>query len=138
MSKAPFRIDHIGIAVRSIDDKLKLYRDVVGLEYKGGETLAEQGVKVAFFGIGESNIELLEPLSAESPVGKFIETRGEGIHHIALAVEGIEGVIESYMTAGVRMVDEKPRTGAHGKKIAFLHPKSTGGPLIEVCEGHEG
>lgn len=135
MGDAPLRIDHIGVAVRSIEEKAKLYRDTIGLEYKGEETIEEQGVKVAFFRIGESNVELLEPLSGDTPVGKFIEKRGEGIHHIALAVQGIEGIIESYKRAGVRMIDEKPRAGAHGKKIAFLHPSATGGLLIELCEG---
>lgn len=135
MDSTPLRIDHIGVAVRSIEEKTKLYRDVMGLEYKGEETVEAQGVKVAFFKIGESNIELLEPLSGDTPVGKFIEKRGEGIHHVALAVRGIEGMIESFMKAGVRMIDEKPRAGAHGKKIAFMHPAAAGGMLIELCEG---
>ncbi|MEW6202366.1 MAG: methylmalonyl-CoA epimerase [bacterium] len=131
---SPLKIDHIGIAVEDIESKKKLYAEVMGLEYKGEETIEDQGVRVAFFRIGETNIELLEPLGEDTPVGKFLQKRGEGIHHIALAVKGIEQVIDSYRSDGVRMIDEKPRIGAHGKRIAFLHPSATGGVLLEICE----
>ena len=134
-TSAPLKIDHIGVAVQNLDERKKLFGEIIGLQYKGEETIEDQGVRVAFFQIGETNIELLEPLGEDTPVGKFLQKRGEGIHHVALAVKGIEDIIASLKSAGIRMIDEKPRTGAHGKKIAFLHPASTGGVLLELCEG---
>jgi len=134
-TSAPLKIDHIGVAVQNLDERKKLFGDILALPHKGEETIEDQGVRVAFFQIGETNIELLEPLGEDTPVGKFLQKRGEGIHHIALAVKGIEDIIASLKNAGIRMIDEKPRTGAHGKKIAFLHPASTGGVLLELCEG---
>jgi methylmalonyl-CoA epimerase len=128
------KIDHIGIAVKSIDEKLAFYNELLGLVYEGSEEIAAQKVKTAFLKVGESNLELLEPTSPDSAVAKFLESRGEGIHHIALAVNNIEQKIEDLIQKGVRMIDEKPRIGAHNKKIAFIHPKSTGGILLEICE----
>jgi len=128
------KIDHIGIAVKNLDSQLAIYRDVLGLEFVGIEEVAEQKVKAAFLKAGETNIELLEPTSDDSAVARFIAGRGEGVHHIAIGVHDIERVIEGIISKGARMVDEKPRIGAHNKKIAFIHPKSTGGVLIELCE----
>ncbi len=128
------KIDHIGIAVKSIDDVLPFYTDVLGLSLLGTEDVASQGVKVAFLQIGESKIELLEPLSSESPVAVFIEKRGEGIHHVALGVNSIEERIQEIKEKGIRMIDETPRPGAGGAHIAFMHPKSANGVLYELCE----
>lgn len=127
------KIDHIGVAVKSIDEVAKVYGDM-GLEVKGVEVVEQQKVKVAFIPIGESNVELLEATSPESAIAKFIEQRGEGIQHIALRVDNIEAELAKLKAKGVRLIDETPRTGAHGAKIAFLHPKSTRGVLIELCE----
>jgi methylmalonyl-CoA/ethylmalonyl-CoA epimerase len=130
----PKKISHIGIAVESIEQSLPFYRDVLGLEYEGTEVVEEQKVKVAFLAIGESRIELLEPTAADSPVAKFLEKNGPGIHHLAYQVEGLEGRLAALQEQGVRLIDESPRTGAHHTRIAFLHPKASGGVLTELCE----
>lgn len=131
------RINHIGIAVKSLDDAIPFYRDNLGMACVGIEEVAEQKVRVAMLEIGESKIELLEPTSEESPVARYIEKSGAGIHHIAYEVADIEAAIATLLADGVRMVDEKPRTGAHGTRIAFIHPKSSGGVLTELCQaGH--
>jgi methylmalonyl-CoA/ethylmalonyl-CoA epimerase len=128
------KIDHIGIAVNNIDDALEFYRDQLGLEVGGVEEVAEQKVKVAFMHIGESRIELLQSTDPEGPVAKFIEKRGQGIQHIGIGVENIEETLENLKTKGAQLIDEKPRIGAGGAKIAFVHPKSTRGVLLEICE----
>ena len=128
------KIDHIGIAVEDVEKWTHYYRDVLGLEYLGSEEVAEQKVSVTFFKIGESRIELLEATSPDSPVAKFIEKRGAGIHHIALRVKDIEEALSRHHKIGVRLIDEKPRIGAHNTKIAFINPKSTGGVLVELCQ----
>ena len=128
------KISHIGIAVESIEQWIGFYRDILGLEFKGSEEVAEQKVRVAFLSIGESNIELLEPTSEDSPIAKFIEKRGGGIHHIAIQVDDIESALIRHQKAGARLIDEQPRLGAHNMKIAFVHPKSSGGVLIELCQ----
>lgn len=128
------KIDHIGIAVKSIEEARKLYEKVLGLTYEGSETVAEQKVTTAFFPVGDSEVELLESTDPEGPVAKFIEKRGEGIQHIAFQVENIEQALEELKQMGVKLIDEKPRIGAGGAKIAFLHPKSTFGVLVELCE----
>lgn len=128
------KIDHLGIAVENLDKAISLFRDTLGLEWAGEETVAEQKVRTAFFPVGESSIELLEPTEPDSPIGKFLEKRGPGIHHIALSVTDIIVAIEELKNKGVRMIDEVPRVGAHGAKIAFIHPKSTPGLLIELCQ----
>jgi methylmalonyl-CoA/ethylmalonyl-CoA epimerase len=128
------KIDHLGIAVEDLAAAVDLYRDTLGLDYAGEETVAEQKVKTAFFPLGESSIELLEPTDPDSPVGKFIAKKGPGIHHIALRVEDVAKAIETLLTQGVRMIDTVPREGAHGAKIAFIHPKSTPGILVEICQ----
>jgi methylmalonyl-CoA/ethylmalonyl-CoA epimerase len=128
------KVDHIGIAVANLDEALKLYRDQLGLVCKGTEVVEEQKVKVAFLPVGESKIELLESTDPEGPVGKFIEKKGAGVHHLSFRVSNIEEKLEQLKQQGVALIDQKPRYGAGGAKIAFLHPKSTGGVLIEICE----
>lgn len=130
----PKKISHIGIAVDNIEAALPFYRDVLGLEFEGTEVVAEQKVKVAFLVIGESRIELLEPTAPDSPVAKFLEKNGPGIHHLAYQVDGLEGRLASLKGQGVRLIDETPRLGAHHTRIAFLHPKASGGVLTELCE----
>lgn len=130
----PKKISHIGIAVRDLDASLPLYTEVLGLSLEGVETVESEGVKVAFLRIGETRIELLEPLGPDSPIASFLEKRGEGIHHIALEVDGIEERLSLLSEKGVRLINERPKQGAHGARIAFLHPKATGGVLYELCE----
>jgi methylmalonyl-CoA epimerase len=128
-------VDHVGVAVKSLDEAIAVYRDLLGFELKGVHVLKERRVKVAFFSFGgETQIELLEPLGSDSPVAKFLETRGEGIHHVAVRVTDIEGVLEKFKQKGMVLVDEKPRDGAEGKKIAFVNPKSTKGVLMELVQ----
>ena len=131
------KIDHIGIAVKSLDEALPFYRDNLGMSFAGIEEVVEQKVRVAMLVIGESKIELLEPTSADSPLARFLEKNGPGIHHLAYEVEDIEAAIARLMSEGARMIDEKPRSGAHGTRIAFVHPKSSLGVLTELCQcGH--
>lgn len=128
------KIDHIGIAVKSIKKTSELLSNILGLEVTGEEIVEEQKVKVAFLPIGDSELELLESTSPESPIARFIAKKGEGIQHIAFKVNNIEEVLEKLKKEGVRLIDEKPRYGAGGAKIAFLHPKGTNGILVELCE----
>ena len=130
------KINHIGIAVNSIEDSIPLYREVYGMKDEGVEVVAEQKVKVAFFSVGESRIELLEPTSDDSPVAKFIEKNGPGVHHVAYEVDDVKIEIERLKEQGIRLIDEVPRCGAHQTQIAFLHPKSSGGVLTEMCQMH--
>ncbi|PKN11806.1 MAG: methylmalonyl-CoA epimerase [Deltaproteobacteria bacterium HGW-Deltaproteobacteria-4] len=129
------KINHIGVAVRSIDASTPFYRDVLGMTFEGTEVVAEQKVKVAFFAVGESRVELLEPTADDSPVAKFLEKNGEGTHHIAYEVDDLVATLAKLKAAGVRLIDEVPRCGAHGTRIAFLHPKASGGVLTELCQG---
>ncbi len=129
------RIDHVGIAVRSIVDASKLYIDL-GLNIAGTETVESQKVKVAFIPVGESRVELLEPTAPDSNVAQFIEKKGEGIHHIALKVEDVAKALDELSAKGYQLIDKAPREGAGGHKIAFVHPKSTKGVLLELCESH--
>ncbi|MGI6485244.1 MAG: methylmalonyl-CoA epimerase [Thermoanaerobacterales bacterium] len=128
------KIDHIGIAVKSIEQTLSVYTDILGLQLTGQEVIDDQKVKVAFVPIGESEIELLESTEPDGPIAKFISKYGEGIQHIALRVSDIEKTLVELKQKGVRLIDEKPRYGAGGAKIAFIHPKATKGVLIEICE----
>lgn len=128
------KIDHIGIAVNSIEEASEIYTELLGLEMHGVEEVAEQKVKVAFIPVGESEVELLESTDPEGPIARFIEKNGEGVQHIAFRVEDIEKALEELKQKGVRLIDEKPRYGAGGAKIAFIHPKATKGVLIELCE----
>ncbi|MEO0055360.1 MAG: hypothetical protein RLZZ50_1307 [Verrucomicrobiota bacterium] len=127
------RIDHLGIAVRSIDAALPYYEKALGLKCGHREEVASQQVRTAFLDVGEVHLELLEPTSPESPVAKFIEKNGEGIHHIAFATTNIAGQLGQAAGAGVQLIHEKPFEGAGGKRVAFLHPKSTFGVLTELC-----
>lgn len=128
------KIDHLGIAVKSIDEAKSFWADILGLVFEGDETVAEQNVTTAFFPVGESEVELLESTSPDGPVAKYIEKRGEGIQHVAFRVENIEAALKYLKEKGVRLIDETPRKGAGGAKIAFLHPKATRGVLVELCE----
>lgn len=131
------KINHIGIAVQSIDATLPFYRDQLGMEFLGYEEVVEQKVRVAMLAIGESKIELLEPTSADSPVARFLEKNGQSVHHVAYEVADIEAALAKMIADGARMIDEKPRSGAHGTLIAFVHPKSSHGVLTELCQvGH--
>lgn len=130
-------IEHIGIAVNSIEESKKYYENILGLKCYAVEDVADQKVKTAFFKIGQTKIELLESTDPEGPIGKFIEKKGEGIHHIAFAVNEITSALSEAEEKGVRLIDTVPRKGAEGMKIAFLHPKSTGGVLTEFCESEK-
>ena len=129
------KIDHLGIAVNSIESGKKIWTDILGLGFSGAETVEEQKVTTAFFPAGESEVELLESTSPDGPIAKYLEKRGEGVQHVAFSVENIEEALQELKDKGVRLIDEKPRKGAGNKKIAFLHPKATGGVLVELCEG---
>ena len=128
------KIDHIGIAVKSLTDAVKVYERSLGLKVGGYETVEDQGVKLAMIPLGDSRIELLEPLHAQSPVEKFMAKRGEGIHHIAVAVDNIEEALARFKASGARLIDAVPKRGAHNSKIAFIHPSSTNGVLLELVE----
>ncbi|MGI5901146.1 MAG: methylmalonyl-CoA epimerase [Desulfitobacteriia bacterium] len=131
------KIDHIGIAVKNLEETLKFYVDTLGLKLQGEEVVEEQKVKVAFLPLGDSEIELLESTEPDGPVAKFIASRGEGIQHIALRVKNLEEALAELKAKGVRLIDEKPRYGAGGAKIAFIHPKATFGTLVELCERND-
>ncbi len=127
------RIDHVGIAVKNLDDAVHVYRDILGFKVEGIHVLAERKVRVALVSAGgETRIELLEPLGNDSTIAKFLESHGEGIHHFAVEVKDIESVLAELKRKGVTLIDDKPRNGAEGKKIAFVHPKSTNGVLLEL------
>ncbi|MEM2211215.1 MAG: methylmalonyl-CoA epimerase [Nitrososphaerales archaeon] len=128
------KIDHIGIAVKNLDNALKLYKDAFGLEFKSIEVVKDQKVRVATIPIGDVKIELIEPIEIDSPITKFIESRGEGIHHIALESDNISNMLKSLKEKGYKLIDEEPRIGANKAKIAFIHPKSMMGVLFELCE----
>ncbi len=128
------KVEHIGVAVKNNDAAKKLFGDILGLHYTKSETVAEQKVNTTFFEVGDTHVELLEATSPDSAVAKYIEKKGEGIQHIAFSVENIEESLEELKAGGIQLIDEKPRRGAGGAKVAFLHPKSTFGVLIELCE----
>jgi len=128
------KIDHLGIAVSSIDAKKNFWTDILGLTLEGMETIHEQKVTTAFLPVGESEVELLESTSEDGPVAKHIEKRGEGIQHVAFRVENIEEALAELKAKGIALIDQTPRIGAGGAKIAFLHPKATSGVLVELCE----
>jgi len=129
----PTHVEHIGIAVANLDEAIKYYEEILGLKCYAIEEVAEQKVKVAFFQVGDTKIELLETTDPEGPVGKFVEKKGPGVHHIAFAVESTEEALKSAEAKGVALIDKTPRIGAEGLKIGFLHPKSTFGVLTEFC-----
>jgi methylmalonyl-CoA/ethylmalonyl-CoA epimerase len=128
------RIDHIGVAVSSIDDSIGLYTDAFGMAEQHRETVEEQGVKAVLLEVGEGHVELIEPLSPESGVARFIERSGEGIHHVAYQTDDIEAALTAVRAAGLRLIDDEPRIGIRGSRVAFIHPKATGGVLTELVE----
>ena len=128
------KIDHLGIAVNSIDEGKIFWTDVLGLEFEGAETVAEQKVTTAFFPVGESEVELLESTAPDGPVAKFIDKKGTGFQHIAFRVADIDAALAELKEKNVQLIDQTPRIGAGGARIAFLHPKATGGILVELCE----
>ncbi len=128
------KIDHIGIAVRSLDDAIPFFRDQLKLPLKEVKELPDRGLKIAFFQVGETLVELLAPLTPDSQISKFLETKGEGIHHMAITTDDIEGQIKDLEFAGIRMATPKPSIGAEGAPVAFVHPKSTHGVLLELIE----
>jgi methylmalonyl-CoA/ethylmalonyl-CoA epimerase len=132
------KIDHIGIATRGIQDAMSFYRDALGLDVIETEEVAEQKVRVAMLPIGESRIELLEATSEDSPISRFLEKRGPGIHHIAVRVDDIRGALANLKQKGARLIDEEPRKGAGGCLVAFVHPSSTGGVLLELVQNPAG
>jgi len=128
------KIDHIGIAVNSIETGKRFWKDILGLDFEGSETVEEQKVTTAFFPVGDSKVELLESIDPDGPITRYLEKKGEGIQHVAFCVDNVEASLKELKEKGIRLIDEKPRKGAGGTKIAFLHPKSTNGVLIELCE----
>jgi methylmalonyl-CoA/ethylmalonyl-CoA epimerase len=128
------KIDHLGIAVGSIAERKGLWSDLLGLLSAGSETVQDQKVTTAFFPVGESEIELLESTAPDGPVAKYLEKKGESLHHVAFRVENLDAALEELKAKGVRLIDEKPRIGAGGARIAFLHPQATHGILVELCE----
>ena len=131
-TKRGTRIAHVGLAVRAVDELLPFYRDVLGLTDVPLDD--SDGARIAGLAAGESLVELLEPATPDSPIGKYLEKRGPGIHHLCLAVDDLDGMLQRCRDAGLRLIDEVPRRGAEGKRIAFLHPRSTGGILVELSE----
>lgn len=128
------KIDHLGIAVKAVADAAKMYEQVLGLKVTGTDQVDDQGVKVAMLDIGESRFELLEAIRPDSPIGKFVTKRGEGLHHIAVQVDDIETSLAQLKASGVRLIDEVPRKGAHNTRVAFIHPGGTHGVLLELVE----
>lgn len=132
------KINHLGIATNGIDEALKFWKDALGLENIHTETVEDQKVRVAMLPVGESRVELLEPTADDSPIAKFLEKRGGGLHHVAVEVDDIEAALERLKRAGARLIDEKPRVGAEGCLVAFVHPHSSGGVLIELVQEKNG
>jgi methylmalonyl-CoA epimerase len=130
-------IDHVGIAVEDIDAALALYRDALGMPLVHRETVAEQGVDAALLDVGDGHVELLQPLGPETPVGKYLARRGPGLHHVAYRVADIDATLSALAGAGLRLIDERPRIGIRGSRVAFLHPASTGGVLTEIVQPAE-
>jgi methylmalonyl-CoA/ethylmalonyl-CoA epimerase len=131
-------IDHIGVAVEDLDEAIALYEERLGMPLQHRETVEEQGVEAVLLGVGASHVELLLPLGPDTAVGKFLATRGPGLHHVAYGTADLESALDSARAAGLDLIDERPRTGIRGSRVAFLHPKSTGGVLTELVEAPEG
>ena len=131
-------IDHVGVAVEDIDATLGLFRDVLQMPLVHRETVTEQGVDAALLDVGDGHIELLQPLGADTAVGKFLARRGPGLHHVAYRVDNVEETLKALAGAGIALIDSEPRTGIRGSRVAFLHPKSTGGVLTEIVEPAHG
>jgi methylmalonyl-CoA/ethylmalonyl-CoA epimerase len=132
------RIDHIGVAVDDLDEAVALYEERLGMPLQHRETVEEQGVEAVLLGVGESHVELLRPLGPDTAVGKFLARSGPGLHHVAYGTDDIQSALGAARDAGLRLIDEQPRTGIRGSRVAFLHPKSTGGVLTELVEAPEG
>jgi methylmalonyl-CoA/ethylmalonyl-CoA epimerase len=132
------RIDHIGVAVQDLDEAVALYSERLGMPVEHRETVAEQGVEAVLLGVGASHVELLRPLSPDTAVGRFLERNGPGMHHVAYGTDDIESALASARSAGLALIDERPRTGIRGSRVAFVHPKSTGGVLTELVQAAEG
>jgi len=131
-------IDHIGVAVEDLDEAIALYGERLGMPLEHRETVEAQGVEAVLLGVGEGHVELLQPLGPETAVARFLRRNGPGLHHVAYGTDDIESAIESVRAAGLRLIDEQPRLGIRGSRVAFLHPKSTGGVLTELVEPPEG
>ena len=129
------KVDHLGIAVTNLDEALDFYETALGLEKGDVEEVASQKVRIAFLPVGELNVELLEGMEPDSPVAKFVASKGPGIHHVAMVVDDIDETLAALAAKGVRLINEQAVPGAHGKRVAFVHPKATGGVLLELCEG---
>jgi methylmalonyl-CoA/ethylmalonyl-CoA epimerase len=132
------RIDHIGVAVDDLDEAIALYEERLGMPLQHRETVEEQGVEVVLLGVGDAHVELLRPLGPDTAVGKFLERSGPGLHHVAYGTDDIDSALEAVRGAGLQLIDERPRIGIRGSRVAFLHPKSTGGVLTELVEAPEG
>jgi len=132
------RIDHIGVAVEDLDEAIRLYGERLGMSLQHRETVEEQGVEAVLLGVGESHVELLRPLRPDTAVGRFLARSGPGLHHVAYGTDDIDSALEAVRGAGLRLIDERPRIGIRGSRVAFLHPKSTGGVLTELVEAPEG
>jgi methylmalonyl-CoA/ethylmalonyl-CoA epimerase len=131
------RIDHIGVAVEDLGEAVALYSERLGMPVEHRETVEEQGVEAVLLGVGESHVELLRPLAADSAVGRYLERNGPGIHHVAYGTDDIESALEAARASGLRLIDERPRIGIRGSRVAFVHPKSTGGVLTELVQAAE-
>lgn len=131
------RIDHIGVAVEDLDEALALYEERFGMPVQHRETVEEQGVEAVLVGVGESHVELLRPLAPDTAVGQFLARRGPGLHHVAYGTDDIQSALDAVRSAGLALIDEQPRSGIRGTRVAFLHPKSTGGVLTELVEAAE-
>jgi methylmalonyl-CoA/ethylmalonyl-CoA epimerase len=130
-------IDHVGVAVEDIDAALSLYRDALGMPLVHRETVTDQGVDAALLDVGDGHVELLQPLGPDTPVGKFLSKKGPGLHHVAYRVPDVANALQQLSAAGLRLIDEQPRTGIRGSRVAFLHPASTGGVLTEIVQPAE-
>jgi methylmalonyl-CoA/ethylmalonyl-CoA epimerase len=128
------RIDHVGVAVEDLEEAVALYSERLGMAVQHRETVEEQGVEAVLLGVGESHVELLRPLGADTAVGRFLARSGPGLHHVAYGTDDIESALDAVREAGLRLIDERPRTGIRNSRVAFLHPKSTGGVLTELVE----
>jgi methylmalonyl-CoA/ethylmalonyl-CoA epimerase len=128
------RIDHIGVAVEELDEAVALYSERLAMQVQHRETVEEQGVEAVLLGVGESHVELLRPLGPETPVGRFLQRNGPGLHHVAYGTDDIDSALDAVREAGLRLIDERPRTGIRNSRVAFVHPRSTGGVLTELVE----
>jgi methylmalonyl-CoA/ethylmalonyl-CoA epimerase len=132
------RIDHIGVAVDDLEEAVSLYSERLGMPVQHRETVEQQGVEAVLLGVGESHVELLRPLSPDTAVGRFLENNGPGMHHVAYGTDDIDAALDQARAAGLALIDDRPRTGIRGSRVAFVHPKSTGGVLTELVEAAEG